>query len=287
MTYVSRIEAVWIVKFRFQPSDSSRTMGKEEQHPSDASSSSAYGYSDLSEVLVTPRFPSSKDEEPDGLICRGLEKCMDILMKDPNATLTDLFNQSSAGSSRSPPPGFELLVRYVDGLCLLHGRERVQPHLVFSSSLGGVLGSSSVDLTPAEVVHMGKKSAVFRLPGQDSVIKVSNWTAIKQELQIHGIIDRLNCPNLRPLLSNGHGEVKGSGDGLGFLHLSYWCETVPKSGFDDRETYLQWWSQVSYRFEAGLVLKVTITIYIALYAGGECNSDFACQPHLTSRRQAR
>ena len=216
-----------------------------KEHSGVSTSSISYGYPDLKEVLVGPRFPFSKDEEPQGLICRGLEESMEILMRNPAATLADFLQRSSAGTNTSPPPGFQLLVRYVDGLCLLHGLGKVQPMAVYSSSVGGNLESSNVDLTLAEVVHMGQKSIVLRLPGKDSVIKVASRNTINQELNIHSLIDRLNCPNLRPLSSHGHGEVMGAGDGLSFLHLSHWCQTVQRSrGDDDMETYSKWWTEV-------------------------------------------
>lgn len=192
-----------------------------------------------------PRFPSSKEEEPEGLICRGLEESLKVLMKDPEATLSNFLQRSSAGTNASPPRGFKLLVRYVDGLCLLHGLERVKPIALYSSSVGGSLGGSNVDLSLAEVIHMGQKSIVLRLPGEDSVIKVASRNTINQELKIHGLIDRLSCPNLRPLSSHGHGEVTGAGDGLSFLHLAHWCQTVQRSGDDDdRGTYSEWWREV-------------------------------------------
>ena len=126
-----------------------------KEHSGVSTSSISYGYPDLKEVLVGPRFPSSKDEEPQGLICRGLEESMEVLMRNPAATLADFLQRSSAGTNTSPPPGFQLLVRYVDGLCLLHRLEQVQPMAVYSSSVGGNLESPNGEPSLADLVHIG------------------------------------------------------------------------------------------------------------------------------------
>lgn len=244
VTLAARIEAVWFARFTFEHRGGPEQEGQQQQQPS-TSIDTGYGYEDLARVSVAPPFPSSVDEEPSGLICRGLEEALAELLETPCATLADLLCRASAGTNCAPPPGFALLVRYVDALGELNGIEQVMPTAVSSSSLGGAPDAAEQDLTAAEVVHLGRKSLLLRLPGADWVFKVARADAITRELGIHKVIDSEGCESLRPLADFGHGRVSGAGDGLCFLALKHWCQPVPASALQSKETFGKWWRQVS------------------------------------------
>jgi hypothetical protein len=240
----ARIEAVWIAQFSFEHQQEGQGQGQGRQPPSGTSAS--YGYVDLARIKVAPPFPFAVDEEPYGLICRGVEGALAELLPNPLATLADLLCKTSSATGRAPPPGFSLLVRYVDALCQMNGIECAMPTAVSSSSLGGASDSAEQSLLAAEVVHLGRKSLLLRLPGADWVFKVAPKDAIESELNIHKVMDGEMCESLRPLAAFGHGKVLGAGDGLSFLALDHWCQPVPASALLLRKDMLEkWWQQVS------------------------------------------
>jgi len=129
-------------------------------------------------------------------------------------------------AAQLPPAGFVLLVQYVDQLCHMFGIQQATPLAVFSSSISGAQDAQEEDLSGAQVVHLGRKSLVLRLPDADSVIKVAATRTILHELAIHRVIDSQGCPSLRASAGLCHGLISGVGDGLAFLKLQHWCQPV-------------------------------------------------------------
>ena len=268
VTLASRIEAVWIAQFLFKQEPGQQLEAGEhqqggqnqqggEQHgagqqqqgghrhqQANTSASVSYNVKDLVGVNVAPYFPFSVDEEPSGVICRGLEDALAKLLGF-HSTLADLLCQTSAGTSCAPPPGFSLLVQYVDALCNMNAIQQVKPSAVYASSLGGAPNFAVCDLSVAEVVYLGRKSLLLRLPGADNVFKVATEVTITRELSFHKVIDRVVCEGLRHLTAMGHGMVLGAGDGLGFLLLEHWCQPVSASALQSAATFEKWWGQVN------------------------------------------
>lgn len=198
------------------------------------------GYQNLTNVDVAPSFPYSEDEEPEGLICRDIEVALkQELDSGLLSTLADLLRRASAMTPVAPPPGFTLLVRYVNALCLKYGGQPIQPTAV---PFGG---EPTKSLEGAEVVHLGPKSLLLRLPGVDSVLKVAPKDSIAREFSMHKALDMEMCRSLRPLSPSGHGTIFGAGEGLCFLELQHWCEPAPLVPRLDKEKCEKWWNQVS------------------------------------------
>ena len=267
VTLASRIEAVWIAQFLLKQEAGQQQQGGEQQEAGQrqeggqqqqggeqqqggqqrpiTSASVSYSITDLAGVSVAPPFPFSVDEEPSGVICRGLEGALAELLAFPSSTLADLLCQASAGTSCAPPPGFSLLVQYVDALCNMNAIQQVKPAAVYASSLGGAPDYAVCDLSAAEVVYLGRKSLLLRLPGADNVLKVATEDTIARELSFHKVVDREVCEGLRRLTAVGHGKVLGAGDGLGFLLLEHWCQPVSASALQCVATCEKWWGQVN------------------------------------------
>ena len=168
-TYLARIEAVWMMKLTFRDTGfetAEENLPEQQSHLVDSFVKSKYEH--LSRVEVAPSFPRDEETTAAGAICTDISRVLRSLLQRPASTFSDLLYACSAGNSQESPPGFEFLVRYVDRLCLEHGIEIVKPEAVFSSS-----SIPHLDLSTAEVVHMGPKSVVLRLPNDDSVLKVS------------------------------------------------------------------------------------------------------------------
>jgi hypothetical protein len=226
-TIAARIEAVWVTKFVF------KALPPEQE--TSATIRGHFLYNNLNEVHVAPGFPRKKDEEPEGIICRGLDVALEnVLNAAPSANLADLLRLASAKTSISPPPGFSLLVRFVSALCALNDIKEVIPT------------ANLMDLTDAEVVYLGPKSLLLRMPGADAVIKVAPNSAIDREIDIHEAVDPDGCDSLRSLGDQEiiSGKVFGAGDGLSFLVLRHWCQPVPPVSALKAETLEMWWLQV-------------------------------------------
>jgi len=230
-SYAARIEAVWFVRFTFDHGPAvERQDGQMEE----------FGYHNLSNVDVAPGFPYSEAEEPEGLICRNIEAALTAeLDSGLLSTLADLLRRASAMTSDAPPPGFTLLVRYVSALSLKYGGQPIQPTAVPYG------GEPSKALEGAEVVHLGPKPLLLRLPGADSVLKVAPKASIARELSMHNTLDAKMCRSLRPLSPSGHGSILGAGEGLCFLELQHWCKPAPPVPLLDKEACENWWNQVS------------------------------------------
>lgn len=260
-TLAARIEAVWVVQFTFgqQPTQQATQQGQQptqqatqqaqqstqqgqQQHghhqptlqlqppPQPSASTTTATYGNLASVNVAPAFPTSKLVSPDGVICTNIDKAVKAVTQLSNPTLAALLAHASAATMTAPPPGFILLVQYVDKLCGMYGIQIATPKAEYSRSAGGShADDTQVDLSSAAVVHLGAKSLVLRLPGFDSVLKVAAQHTIQHELRMHRVIDLQQCASLRPLVDLRHGDIKGAGDGLEFLELQHWCEPASDS----------------------------------------------------------
>ena len=114
---------------------------------------------------------------------------MDMIDNEDVMTLSALLPPS-------PPPGFRLLVRYVDTLCQLHSVPIVD--IAFEKATGGV-----VDMSKARVLHCTRKSLVVQQsPASSSVIKIGPAPLIEREIEFHNLVDD-HCPYIRRCLSSG------------------------------------------------------------------------------------
>lgn len=109
-TFFYKIESVFVVRFTYD--------GKVEEEDQLLSCPSDLAYEHLSRIDVAPSFPGSTKETPAGVICQHVTKNLRDLLQNPSSTMADLFQLSTGGSV---PPGFLLLVRYVDRLSIERG----------------------------------------------------------------------------------------------------------------------------------------------------------------------
>ena len=204
-SFAARIEAVWFARFTFDHGHPAEGQDGQTEGQAQDGQTEAFGYQNLSNVDVAPGFPYSEDEEPEGLICRNIEAALKQELDSGSlSTLADLLRRASAMTSDAPPPGFTLLVRYVGALSLKYGGQPIQPTAVPYG------GEPSKSLEGADVVHLGPKSLLLRLPGVDSVLKVAPNDSIARELSVHKALDMKMCRSLRPMSPSGHGTIFGA-----------------------------------------------------------------------------
>lgn len=113
-TVFHKIESIFLVKLIY----SNEGQLEDEEDGGQAaqlSGAAKFMYEHLSRIDVAPCFPKSTRETPVGVICCDLTKTLMGLRMNPSSTLADLFFKSTRGSL---PPGFVMLVRYVDRLSL-------------------------------------------------------------------------------------------------------------------------------------------------------------------------
>lgn len=113
-----KIESIFLVKLVYSNDEQLEFEEEEEdggQAAAQLSGAAKFAYEHLSRIDVAPCFPKSTREIPAGVICCDLTKTLMGLRMNPSSTLADLFFKSTRGSL---PPGFVLLVRYVDRLSL-------------------------------------------------------------------------------------------------------------------------------------------------------------------------
>ena len=248
----SRAEAIWVARMTFmsaqwqqQQEDMPQALPQQQQQqqqlqapptqPALGSSSAAAPlcrYETLQSVEVSPSFPEGKSVVPFGIICReDCDTVVEQLQQVAGSTLGDMLDHSAANTRTAPPMGFQIMTAYCDTVSTLHGAPNVRPCAHYATSLGGAATPEPVDLSGATVVFLGPKSAVLRVPGAESAIKVAKLDSINHELRVHKVVDseaEANC--LRPLDALAHGVVEGAGEGLGFLGLKGWGELVPATG---------------------------------------------------------
>lgn len=222
ITWAARIEAVFLARYTF---DHARQ--PTPQQPLEAGRSS---YHNLICVEVAPYFPTSEHQLPLGIICQDIETHLRELMNIPGSTLADLIVRATPNATLAPPMGFSLLVQYVDHVAIDAGIELALPMAVYAPFPGeAAAGELEVDLSTAQVVHLGPKSLVLRRPNAQSVLKVAPAAKIKQELRIHQSIDSAGCASLRRLVpGRHHGLITGAGRHLAFLELQGWCQPIPE-----------------------------------------------------------
>ena len=111
-----------------------------------------------------------------------------------------------------PPPGFELLVRYVDQLAFLHDLPVVE--VTFQPDNG----STPLDMEHATVLASTRKSLILQQHDTtNEIIKVGPAKLIEKEAAIHALVD--GGPNIRKLITTG--VVSGLQDGLGDIPLRF------------------------------------------------------------------
>ena len=114
---------------------------------------------------------------------------MDDMDKETVTTLSELL-------PIIPPPGFHMLVRYVDTLCRLHAVPIV--NLSFRCDDGKIL-----EMDKAELLHHTRKSIVVQQSSSClSVIKIGPRALMERELLIHNIVDD-NSIHIRRCLQAG------------------------------------------------------------------------------------
>ncbi|EFJ18312.1 hypothetical protein SELMODRAFT_420115 [Selaginella moellendorffii] len=178
--FATRCEYVWFVKFRYEQRGEA-----------------------VVSCEVAPEFPCGPGWEMSNVLCdlallntaKEGSKLIDICPSEPNN-------------------GFHLLVRYVDTLCTLYSIPKAPLELARND------GSKSIDLSTASIVGQGYKSVVFKLPGEDCVIKVSDRSRIGRETFIHERVDGTSFTRPQRKGLRWCGQVLGAGDGLEWMVLA-------------------------------------------------------------------
>jgi serine/threonine protein kinase len=135
--------------------------------------------------------------------------------------------------SADPPPGFHLLVRYVDQLARSHDMPVVNVELV-SETDGRVL-----DLEKAVVLVSTRKSVVLQQSADSkSIIKVGKADLIDREARIHALVD--GGPSIRKLVSTGRVmgvEAKEADPQLRYVELEGLGEPLATKHSADMSTF--------------------------------------------------
>lgn len=276
--FMARIEAVWFIEFKFEGTSQVQpaVIGQHEQvsGPAAGGTSAAgsvnstgpaaggtnavgssnstgtnYAIDQLKSVTVTPPFPP-KGVLADGLICKSPYHVVTALEQQYGHTpgaisklhLADLLLHRKAGPSSSgkAPPGFKLLVQYVETLCFMRGLPPAKLVAEFTRSDGGVDDSRDLDLSLAMVEYAGPRSVVLRVPSADYIIKISTAESIRREVAVHNIVDRSGHSHLRKMLPGGYGRVVGAGEGLHFIALEHYCKLKISRQHANERTELLW-----------------------------------------------
>eukprot|EP00878_Enallax_costatus_P020273 GHUV01021424.1.p1 GENE.GHUV01021424.1~~GHUV01021424.1.p1 ORF type:complete len:514 (+),score=162.14 GHUV01021424.1:1632-3173(+) len=197
------------------------------------STGTKYAIEQLQSVTVTPPFPP-KDVLAEGLICKSPYHVVKALEQqhhqNPEAIsklhMADLLLHPKAGPSSSgkAPPGFRLMVQYVNTISCMRGLPPAKLVAEYSRSDGGVDDSRDVDLSLVMVEYAGPRSVVLRLPSEDYIIKISTDESIGREVAVHRIADLSGNEHLRKMHAVGYGRVAGAGEGLHFIALEHYCQ---------------------------------------------------------------
>eukprot|EP00878_Enallax_costatus_P037452 GHUV01042309.1.p1 GENE.GHUV01042309.1~~GHUV01042309.1.p1 ORF type:complete len:357 (-),score=108.03 GHUV01042309.1:179-1249(-) len=278
---MARIEAVWFIEFKFEATSQVQpaVVGQLEQvsgptaggtqaagsvnsagpaaggtHAEGSSDSTGtkYAIEQLQSVTVTPPFPP-KDVLAEGLICKSPYHVVKALEQqhhqNPEAIsklhMADLLLHPKAGPSSSgkAPPGFRLMVQYVNTISCMRGLPPAKLVAEYSRSDGGVDDSRDVDLSLVMVEYAGPRSVVLRLPSEDYIIKISTDESIGREVAVHRIADLSGNEHLRKMHAVGYGRVAGAGEGLHFIALEHYCQLkISRQHVAERAELL--WQQV-------------------------------------------
>lgn len=130
------------------------------------------------------------------------------------------------------PPGFRLLVRYIDQLAASH-KVAVCPIALVSQL------NVHMDLTDAVAVVQTRKSIVLRQsPESNSIIKIGPSQLVRREAQIHAVVD--DGPNVRAMVSSGSVrglEEKDQEPLMSYVELQGFGEPLSENHFPELSKY--------------------------------------------------
>jgi hypothetical protein len=217
-TFISRIHCLWVVEFKFSDEGYLTSCRVTPPFPEDGTSSALSPIITDTYSLFLGRFPEAELVSAD--------KLHDYKSMD---TLSNLLPSS-------PPPGFRVLVRYVDQLAESHNIE-VRPVTLVSNS------NQSLDMTFAVTLMQTRKSLVLQSsPAANSVIKIGPARLVAREVQIHDVVD--GGPHIRCMMSSGtvEGLQEGKDDEppLAYVELAGLGEPLSAKHADGEELAVHW-----------------------------------------------
>jgi serine/threonine protein kinase len=183
----------------------------------------------------------------------------------------------------NPPPGFRLLVRYVDRLALLHEVSVMN----FTFKLDG---GDELDMQHTEVLACTRKSLVLqRTPQCYSVVKVGPTELVQKEATIHALVD--GGPNIRKLVATGvvdGVEAKESGPLLRFVELEGLGEPLQSKHIGDLDTlFCQASAALEHMHSEGVFHRDIKPSNMIIINGSLMLNDFDCSCLRTEREACK
>jgi serine/threonine protein kinase len=174
-----------------------------------------------------------------------------------------------------PPPGFDLLVRYVDQLAFFHNVPVVE--VTFKTAAGEIL-----DMQHVSVLASTRKSLVLQQDEKSNeIIKVGPAELIERETHIHAVVD--NGPNIRKLVQAG--VVEGLQDGaLRFVKLEGLGEPLEVKHVENMASLFDQASAALQHLHKNSVLHRDIKPSNMIIIGGQLKlNDFDCSCFTNSK----